>query len=269
MTSQNYSGLRLTVADHVAELQLCREASGNAFDESLHGEFAGALTQLRNEIDGGADIRAVLIHAAGRMFSVGGDFDYIRRLGEDAALREKTSSEGEAIFAALTELPAPVVVALQGHAVGFGATVASLCDVVVAWKGAKLGDPHVQVGLVAGDGGVLGWTAAVGMQRARRLLLTGDTITAEEAHRYGLVTDLVDLPESTLPEARRIAQRIAALPPIAVQGTRRIFNALGRRHNGRLLDLSIAAELESAQSEDLREALAALREKRAGHYHNR
>jgi enoyl-CoA hydratase len=139
----------------------------------------------------------------------------------------------------------PIIAAVHGHALGFGATIVTSCDVIVAWKDAKLGDPHVKAGLVAGDGGVLSWSAAAGVTRAKRMLLTGDSITAQDAYCFGLVTDLVDTPEEAYP------------------------TALAKHRNSVALDLSVMAENISIASEDLREALAALTEKRAGDFKNR
>ena len=140
---------------------------------------------------------------------------------------------------------------------------------IVAWQDAKLADPHVRGGLVAGDGGVLSWSAAAGVNRAKRMLLTGDSITAREAHQFGLVTDLVATPEEAYPTALALAQRIAALPPLAVQGTKRAFNALAKQRNNAALEVSLLAEIASITSDDLEEALQAATEKRAGVFHNR
>lgn len=260
-----FSSLALTFDGPIALLQLRREEQNNAFDEGLHGDLVRALQQLRQN----GDIRVVLLHSAGRMFSAGGSFDYLERLRSDPVLCRRTQQEGHDIFTALLEMPVPIVAAIQGHAVGFGATIVTACDVSVAWKDAKLGDPHVQVGIVAGDGGILSWTAAAGYNRARRMLLTGDTITAAQAYQFGLITDLVDTPEAALPEARRIAERIAALPPIAVRGTKKAFIGLAKIANGDVLDLALAEEVASMSSEDMLEAITALREKRAARFRNR
>jgi enoyl-CoA hydratase len=257
--------LTLSSDGPIATLELSRPDDSNAFDEILHGEFAAALKELRSK----ADIRVILLHAAGRHFSAGGNLDYLEKLSVDPAVRQRTRQEGYDSFTLLTEMHVPIVVAVQGHAIGFGATIATSCDVIVAWRGAKLGDPHVRVGLAAGDGGALSWSSAAGFNRARRLLLTGDTITAEQAYDFGLVTDLVDEPGLVLPEATRIAQQIAALPPVAVQGTKRAFNAIGKIRNAQALEVSMMAELESIASDDLKEALLAVRERRVGQYRNR
>lgn len=152
---------------------------------------------------------------------------------------------------------------------GLGATVALLCDAVVAARRAVLADTHVNVGLVAGDGGCLVWPAAAGMVRARRHLLTGDPLDAETAHMLGMVTDLVDTPEEVAPAARALAERIAALPPMAVQGTKRALNRVSAQRAGEVLDLSLAHEERTLASEDLLEGIAAFREKRAPTYHGR
>jgi enoyl-CoA hydratase len=258
------ASLRLSTDGPIATLELHRPEDKNAFDESLHHELAAALTQLRDL----STVRVVLLHAAGPVFSAGGSFDYIGQLNSDAELRRRTCVEGHKIFSSLVLMPVPIVVAVHGHAIGLGATIVSACDVSVAWRHAKLSDPHVHVGLVAGDGGVLGWSAAVGYNRARRLLLTGDAITAEQAYDFGLITDLVDTPEAALGEARRIAEQIARLSPVAVQGTKKVFNALARLNLENVLDLSLMAEMASVASEDLREALRAAKEKRPGQYRN-
>jgi enoyl-CoA hydratase len=249
----------------VARLEFRRPESHNAFDEQTHNEFARALAMLRR----GGGIRVIVLHAQGKAFVGGGDFDYLRSLHADAELRRRTSQEAYDIFTLLNDMPVPLIAAVQGHAFGFGATIATSCDVIVAWRGARFADPHVRAGIVAGDGGVLSWTAAAGLTRAKRLLLTGDAITAAEAFEFGLVTDLVDSPEQVFPAALAIAEQIAALPPMAVQGTKRAFNALARQRNGATLELSLLAENESIASEDALEALAAVSEKRVGVFNNR
>lgn len=261
----SYQHLSLSMESPVATLELRRAEQMNAFDEALHTEFAHALGALRLA----SDVRVIVISAAGRYFSAGGNFDYIRRLRLEPELRRRALQDARDIFALLMDMPVPLVVAMQGHAIGLGATIVTSCDVVVAWRHAKLGDPHVHVGILAADGGTISWTAAAGLNRARRLLLTGDSITAEQAYQFGLVTDLVDTPDAALPEAMAIATRIAALPPIAVQGTKRAFNPVARNLFGNALDVALAAQAQALESEDLKEALDALAEKRQGQFSNR
>ena len=257
--------VRLDIDGAIGRIAFCRPEMLNAVNAEMHRGFAEALKQARSV----PDLRVLLIQAEGTAFSAGGDFDYLRQLRSDADLRLRSQQEAYDIWATLNDMPVPVIGVMHGHAMGFGATVLTACDMVVAWKAAKLGDPHVRVGLTAGDGGVLGWSAAAGVMRAKRMLLTGDTITAEEAHRIGLVTDLVETPEEALPMAEALAKRVAALPPLAVQGTKQIFNTLEKERNGGVMYSSILTEMQALMSDDLEEALVAASERRPGNYRGR
>lgn len=261
----NFQTLQLAVAGGVATLTLNRPDRGNAVDADMHRELLAALSDIAAD-DG---IRVVLLSGAGKTFSAGGDFAYIRQLRSDDALRAHSFDETMGIFDALTSLKVPVVAAVHGHAMGFGATLVSLSDIAVAWADAKIGDPHVKVGLVAGDGGVIGWSSAIGMNRARRYLLTGEPVTGREAYAMGLVSDLAETPDETRELARAIAERIAALPPIAVQGTKRAFAALAAVRNGDSQSGAFEAELRSLMSDDCEEALQAMEQRRPGVYRNR
>ena len=148
------------------------------------------------------DVRAVLLTGEGKAFSAGGDLNEVVSLQADVAKRMRMCEIGQRIIQALIDIQVPVVVALHGDAMGLGASVALGGDIIVACKTARIGDPHVKVGLVAGDGGVLFWPASMGMHRARRYLLTGDLLPAEEAWRFGLVTDLTETPEECAALAR-------------------------------------------------------------------
>lgn len=249
----------------IASLTLNRPEKGNAFDADMHREFPEALKLISNH----QDSRVMLLAGEGKTFSAGGDFSYIRQLREDAALRERSFGEGMEIFDALAAMPIPVVTAVHGHAMGVGATLVALSDITVAWKDAKIADPHVQVGLVAGDGGVIGWSSAIGFNRAKRYLLTGDALTGAQAHALGLVTDLADTPEEAKAMARALAERIAALSPLAVQGTKRAFNALAKVRNGDAQHAAFDVEHETLMSDDLEEAMNAMTERRAPLFNNR
>jgi enoyl-CoA hydratase/carnithine racemase len=154
------------------------------------------------------------------------------------------------------------VVGLQGPVVGLGATVVLACDAVVAIKTASLSDAHVAMGLVAGDGGALVWPQAAGMLRARRYLLTGDAIDAERAHQFGLVTDLVDTVDELTATATELARKLASLPPLAVQGTKRALNQITQQRAGEVVETALLQEMDTLASDDLLEAIAAFEEKR-------
>jgi len=260
-----YQSIRYEITGHIARITLNRPEMLNAIDEEMHVEVLEALLAVRGELD----VRAVVLAAEGKAFSAGGDLNEIEALQRDAAKRARLCETGTRIIHALIDIPVPLVVALHGDAMGLGASIALGGDIIVASKTARIADPHVKVGLVAGDGGCLFWPASLGMHRARRYLLTGDLLPAEDAWRFGLVSDLVDTPEEALPAALKLAEKIAALPPIAVRGTKRALNALVKARAREAFDLSMAYEQQSAASEDILEAVAAHREKRKPVYRNR
>jgi enoyl-CoA hydratase len=159
----------------------------------------------------------------------------------------------------------PIVVALHGPAVGLGASIALLCDAVVMGRSATIADPHVRVGIVAGDGGTVAWPLAVGPMLAKRYLLTGDPVSADEALRIGLITEVVD--DSAVDDAAlAFAKRLAAGAPLAVQYTKQAVNQWVKQVMTASFDLATALEIVTFQSTDHVEALAALREKREPRY---
>lgn len=259
------SALTLERRGPVGVITLTRPDLLNRFDLVLHDEFRQALEHLRAD----RDVRAAVLASTGRAFSAGGDFELIRSAQADPDLRRELIEGARQLLATLLDVPQPIVVALQGPAIGLGATVVLACDAVVAARDAVLADSHVVAGLVAGDGGCVVWPAAVGMLRARRHLLTGDPLTASDGFSLGLVTDLVDAPEDTLPAAIELAERIAGLPPLAVQGTKRALNRLTQERAGEVLDLSLAYEETTLASSDVLEAIDAFQQRRPGEYSGR
>jgi enoyl-CoA hydratase len=173
------------------------------------------------------------------------------------------------LLLAIADSHIPVITALQGDAVGLGATLMMGTDAVVAARTARISDPHVVIGLAAGDGGCVGWPLHVGLLRAKRYLLTGDRLTAEDAHRMGLVTDLVETAAEVMPAARALAARIAALPPLAVQATKRALNQVFRNRFEQVFEQGLAYEMDTFVSEDVVEAIAAFRERRPPKYTGR
>jgi enoyl-CoA hydratase len=257
--------LTLRVDGPVAEITLTRPELFNRFDDALHRELTHAL----NAVGGDDKVRAIVLASTGKVFSAGGDFELMRAAQAEVGTRLRIIDDGRRLLAALQSLPQPLVVALHGAAIGLGATVVLSADAVVAARSASLSDPHVSLGLVAGDGGCLVWPQAVGMLRARRHLLTGDPVDAATAFTIGLVTDLVDTPEETLPAARALAARMAALPPLAVQGTKRALNRVTQQRAGEVVDLAFAHEETTLASHDLLEAINAFTERRPGVFEGR
>jgi enoyl-CoA hydratase len=256
------SAVRLAVAGGIAEVTLCRPEQQNRFDERLRLE----LTQSFAAVGGDDDVRAIVLASEGSVFSAGGDFEFMHAMHDDPALRAALIAGARTLVDAILAVRQPVIAAVQGAAIGAGANLALACDLVVASREARIADPHVRLGLVAGEGGCVWWPLSIGLHRARRHLLTGDPLDAETAHAYGLVTDLVDTADQVLDAARRLAEKIAALPPLAVQGTKRSLGRIAQLRAAEILELSLALEEQTLSSADLLEAIEAFKQRRLGSY---
>jgi enoyl-CoA hydratase len=232
----------------------------NAVDALLHRELARLFGLLKRE----RRARAVVLTAAGRAFSAGGDFDWFPELRSMGALDELRRDARQMIWD-LLDVEVPIVCGLNGSAAGLGASVALFCDVVVMSERAVIVDPHVTVGLVAGDGGTAIWPLLVGPQAAKRHLLLGEPLTAGEALRLGVAAELC--PASEVAERACVwARRLAAQPPLAVRGTKLAINAQLKRALLDSFDVATAMEISCFLSDDHAEAVAAGREHRPGVY---
>lgn len=255
------AGSPLALIEHgggVTEVRLNRPHLLDRFD----GDAQVALARTLRRLSADPRARCLVLSSGGTVFSAGGDFDVMLAANEDAAVRQRLVDEATDLMEALWEIDVPIVVALHGDAIGLAATIVLACDAIVAARTARLADTHVRVGLVAGDGGCVVWPAAAGSLRARRHLLTGDPLDAPTAHILGMVTDLVDRSEDVLPAALALAAAVARSAPSAVRGTKRALNHAAREQGREVLALSLAAEAETLASADLREGVAAFRERR-------
>ena len=228
----------------------------NAIDAELHHELAQLFLDLRQE----TEARAILLTGAGKMFSAGGDFDWFPTLRDPARLAQ-LRREAKQLIWDLVDIEIPVVVAINGPAVGLGATFALLGDVIFIADTAHVADPHVRVGIVAGDGGAAIWPLLVGPARAKQYLLTGDPVPAVEAERIGLVNQVVSTAELHA-VSLAMARRLAAGAPLAVQYTKSAVNQQVKAALQLSFDYSLAHELVTFQSKDHAEALRAIAERR-------
>jgi enoyl-CoA hydratase len=224
----------------------------NSVNRELHRELA----QVWRRLAADAEARVVVITGAGTAFSAGGDLDWIASFLDDPAARDESLREGAEIIDELLRFPLPVIAAVNGPAVGLGCSVAVLSDIVLIAETAYLADPHVAVGLVAGDGGAALWPLLTPIMRTREYLFTGDRIPAAVAVEVGLASRAV-APDVLLPEAQRLAARLAELPPVALQGTKRIVNMHLSRALAGAVQAGFAAEQVSMQTDDHRRRLQA------------
>jgi enoyl-CoA hydratase/carnithine racemase len=170
--------------------------------------------------------------------------------------------EGRRIVDQLLECRKPVISAVNGYAMGLGATVALLADVVVAGRSAIFADTHVVMGIGAGDGGQLIWPFLIGPNRAKYFLMTGDRVSADDAEQMGMVNFVVD-DADLMDKALEIAGRLAAGPAQAISASKMAINMWMRTVAATVLPYSLALEDACFGSPDNREAVAAFNEKRA------
>jgi enoyl-CoA hydratase len=247
--------------DGVVLATLNRPDRLNAVNGVLHGELA----RLPREFDADPDAKVLVITGAGRAFCAGGDFS---PTGVGSTDRPITLEEGRQIVDHLLECSKPVVSAVNGYAMGLGATIALLADVVYAARSATFADTHVVMGIGAGDGGQLIWPLLMGVNRAKYFLMTGERVPAEEAERLGLVNFVVD-DGTVVDAAMALASRLAAGPGRAISASKMAINGYMRTISSLVLPISLSLEGATMASADHREAVAAFQEKRPPTYTGR
>jgi enoyl-CoA hydratase len=250
MTYEDFPDIAARREDRVLILSFDRPDSLNAITAGLHAQLADVFRQVATDDE--ADV--VVLTGSGRAFSAGGDLDWIQT--QPHAEYDHGFREARRIILDLLELPQPIIAAVNGHAIGLGATVALFCDFVYAAEKALIGDPHIVLGLVPGDGASIVWPMVGGIIRAKRHLLTGDPIAATAAAQAGMITDALPHDE-VLPTALETAHRLASLPQIALRGTKSALNALLRPHVTGQIETSLAVERLSRESDEHHAALDA------------
>jgi len=232
-------------------ITLNRPGALNAVNDALHTGLARLWPRLSED----RQARAAVLTGRGQTFSAGGDFAYLAELGRDPELRARTLAHGRDLILGLARCRVPVVAAVNGPAVGLGCSLVALSDLVYMAETAYLADPHVQVGLVAADGGPLTWPLHTSLHLAKEYAFTGARIPAARAVEFGLANHVAADPVA---EATACAGRIAALPQQAVESTKRLLNLQLERAVLAALDFATAAEEASFQTGDFRSAIAHL-----------
>jgi enoyl-CoA hydratase len=255
---QGYTRFEFSREGRVLTAAIAAPGAVNAVDGALHAELARLFADLQH--DPGSDL--IVLTGKGRAFCAGGDFDWFEAQIADPSRFRDIGWEAKRIVTSLLELEKPIICRLNGAAAGLGATIALLCDIIIADEKAVIGDPHVKVGLVAGDGGAVIWPALVGMARAKEYLLTGDLLTAHRAAEIGLINHAV--PGDQLDaKVAEVAAKILANPRHAVRWTKLVMNQPLKQLAVQSMDASIAYETLSNMTADRAEAVAAFRERRA------
>ena len=229
----------------------------NAVNLALHDELAEAFWFCQS--DTGSDL--IVVTGAGRAFSAGGDLDHLQRNAENPHLFDHEARMAKRIVYTMLDIDKPIVCRLNGHAVGLGATIALLCDVIFAAEGAKIGDPHVGLGLVAGDGGAVIWAQRIGLARAKEYLFTGELLTAQKAAEIGLVNHCVPLDELDA-AVDGFCQKLLLGAMNAIRATKVLTNLELKRIAHAVMETGIAMESLSVRHPNHLEGVMALKERR-------
>jgi enoyl-CoA hydratase len=212
--------VRMEARGAVRLLTLNRPDKLNAADLPMQR----ALVERWKRIQADDEARAVVVTGAGRAFCAGGDLSLVDALAAgNEALQQELSLIHRQLLTAMLETDLPVIAAVQGAAVGFGAELLALCDIVVMAEGAFLSDPHVTYGLPPSPACQLVWPYLTSVAVAKELLMSGRRVEAGEALRLGLVNRITARGEE-LNVALRIAEELAGLPVSGLVAVKRAFN---------------------------------------------
>jgi len=252
-----YETITVEKRGRVAVLTIDRPDKLNALSSQVHAEGVAALNELRAD----EEVRVLVITGSGpKAFIAGADIGELSK--HDAVSGKEYTHRGQSVLDLIESLGKPVIACINGFALGGGCEIAMACTMRLASSNAKLGQPEVKLGIIPGYGGTQRLPRLVGRGIAMQLVLTGEMISADEAHRIGLVNEVV-APAELIPRAEAIAQKIIANAPLAIQYAMEAVN------HGLDLPLAEGLYLEATlfgvccATEDKKEGTTAFLEKRA------
>ena len=241
--------------DGILRVMLNRPDSLNAINDVMHRELRDLYARIADD----AEVEVVVITGAGRGFCAGGDFKQMQENNAGAGYDDGFSAlfvDAVAIARNILAVRRPIVAAVNGDAIGLGATIALFSDIVYMADGARIGDPHAQAGLVAADGGVVLWPLLLGINRAKEYLLTGDLLRGPDAERIGLVNHSV--PDEELMDAvMKVARKLATGASLAIRFNKQLVNKELEDRVNRIYESALAMEAITFRSADHLEAVRA------------
>jgi enoyl-CoA hydratase len=257
MSYEDFSFFEVDVEDGIGVVRFgTTDATDGMITERGFGELPLLLPALQQD----ASVRAVLVTGRGERFCRGASAEFRAAVASDAEARIRSLRAVRNTVWSCLNCDKPVVSAINGTARGLALTFALLADIVVVERHVVFSDSHVRGATHPGDGGVLVWPAAMGTLRAKRYLLTGDPVSAEQAERLGLVTEVVDKGES-IQRAREFATRLAAGSEVILRETKQVLNRYLTSAATQVYDASWGLEALSLGS---RESAAAIEDLVAG-----
>ncbi|MDY0013125.1 MAG: enoyl-CoA hydratase/isomerase family protein [Rhodocyclaceae bacterium] len=253
-----YKTIKFERRGRVLNVTLNQPEKLNSVSPESHDELARVFI----DIDHDSECDVVVLAGAGRAFSAGGDLINMQKQRNDPTSWYTSIREGKRLVSTILECEKPIVCKVHGDAIGLGATIALLCDVVIASEAARFADPHNSVGLAAGDGGHVIWPQLIGFGRARHYLLTGEKINGRKAADIGLIHEAV--PAEQLDAAvDAYVEKLLALPAQSLRWTKNLYSIPLRQLAHGMMDIGICYEaLAGLTTQDHLEAITAFGEKR-------
>jgi 2-(1,2-epoxy-1,2-dihydrophenyl)acetyl-CoA isomerase len=255
-----YQTIQLEMRDAVALLTLNRPDALNAISVAMAREIKAAISEA---VESGA--RALVLTGAGRAFCAGGDLREMQKLAAldgriEAFFDEPLGLLNECVLL-MRSTPLPFIAAVNGAASGGGCNLALACDLVIAGESARFNQAFIKIGLTPDCGGSFILPRAIGWKRATELMMTGDVISADKAAEMGMINNVVP-DDELMSRALALAEKLAQSPTAAIGRIKELIEASATNDYGGQLELERKAQLQSGQTADFREGIAAFIEKR-------
>jgi enoyl-CoA hydratase len=261
MKFEEYQTLKFEHTGRVLRVTITGAGRMNAVDQRMHDELASLFIDLQEDPE--SDI--IVLTGEGKAFCAGGDMDWFQDMIDDPRKFNALTPHGRRIVTSLLDMQKPIICRLNGAAAGLGASIALLCDIIIADETALIGDPHVKVGLVAGDGGAVIWPQLIGIARAKEMLMTGDMMRASDAAAMGLINYAVPADQLDA-KVDEMVKKLQGNPRWAVRWTKTAVNLFLRDIANKVSDAALAYEMLSNTMDDRQEAVNAFKEKRQPTY---
>ena len=264
MQFNDYKTIKFERSERVLTVTLNLPKTMNAVGEALHTELSELFYDL--QIDKGSDV--IILTGAGKAFSAGGDVDQMKKNNESENFDTTQLVEAKKMIFGLLDLEKPIIAKINGDAMGLGATIALFCDIIFANEEARIADPHVSVGIVAGDGGAVIWPQLIGYARAKHYLMTGSMIKGKEAADIGLIN--FSFPLGELDEkVDSYARKLSAGSTDAIRWTKVAVNVGLKQLASSIMDVGLGYEAITIRSPDHAEGIASFLEKRKPNYESK
>lgn len=248
----------LNKTNNIATLTLNAPDQLNAMSVAMGEEFGKRLEQIKND----PEIRAVILTGAGRAFSSGGNLDMLtEKLERNQSQNEENLKAFYKMFLEVRNIPQPVIAAINGHAIGAGFCLALACDLRYASSKAKMGANFAKIALAPGMGGTYLITRLAGPVNAAEILLTGRTFDANHAKEYGLLNAVCE-PDDLIQHVQAVAEEIAKNGPIALKYIKKGIQEAQDKTLEQMFDYDSQSQAACFETEDIKEGIAAVRDKR-------